>query len=116
MIEYQAVLTTAGTVFLFWAAAVGVASVIVHLRVFDRRSTMSKHLLGYMSALSIVLVLSCVRVITGNSGDSWWFQLLRLITFVGVPIMMTHRLMLQIRAQRTGGTAEQPATDQEPRT
>ena len=97
MDEYQAILNLIGSVFIVWAALVGVASVIVHLRVFDRRSTMSVHLLGYMFAMASVLVLSCIRIFTG---DSWWFQLLRLITFIGVPIMMTHRLWLQIQAQR----------------
>lgn len=95
--EYQVILNIAGSVFIVWAALVGVASVIVHLQVFDRRSTMSVHLLGYMAAMAVVLVLSCIRIFTG---DSWWFQLLRLITFVAVPIMMTQRLYLQIQAYR----------------
>ena len=106
MNDYQAVLNVAGSVFIVWAALVGVASVVVHLRVFDRRSVMSMHLLGYMSAMAAVLVLSCIRIFTG---DSWWFQLLRLVVFMAVPIMMTHRLWLQVHAQR----APWPPSDQD---
>jgi FtsH-binding integral membrane protein len=99
--DFQTALNLAGTALVFWAALVGVASVIVHLRVFDRHNPMSVHLLGYMLAIAAVLVLSCIRVITGNSGDSWWFQLLRMLVFIAVPIFMTQRLLLQLRAQRS---------------
>lgn len=102
--DFQAVLASVGTGLVFWAAAVGVASVIVHLRVFDRHNPMSVHLLGYMLAIASVLVLSCIRVATGNSGDSWWFQLLRMLVFLAVPIFMTQRLLLQLRAQRSNHT------------
>ena len=87
-----------GNVLIHWAAAVSVISVIVHLRVFDRKSQMSSHLLAYMGAMAIVLVLSCIRIDAG--GDTWWFALIRLITFIGVPLAMTQRLWLQLKAQR----------------
>jgi len=100
--ESQAVLNLIGTGFIYWGALVGVASVVVHLRVFDRHSTMSVHLLCYMGAVAAVLLLSAIRNLTGDSG---WFQLLRLFVFMLVPVFMSQRLYLQIQAQR------QPRTD-----
>lgn len=97
---YQAIFEVGGSVLVFWAAAAGVASVIVHAQVPWWRSEMGRHLMAYMSIIAAVLVLSCVRVLTGNSGDSWWFQLVRLIVFIGVPIVMTQRLLLQLKARR----------------
>lgn len=108
MDQHQALFQLLGNGFLVWAALVGTASVIVHLRVFDRNSPMSLHLLAYMTAIAVVLDLGVVRLLFG---DSWWFQLLRLATFVGVPLAMTHRLLLQIKAQREAraNAASQPA-------
>ena len=110
MDEFQTITNLIGTGFLYWAALVGVASVAFHLRVFDRRSTMSVHLLCYMTAMAAVLVLAAVRNLTG---DSWWFQLLRLAVFMLVPVFMTQRLVLQIRAQRIS-RATSPVQDDEP--
>jgi hypothetical protein len=91
-----------GNLLIFWAAAVYTASAVVHLRVFDRRNPMSLHLLVYMFTLAIVLDLSCVRILFGDSAG---FQLLRLVVFVGVPIVGTWRLALQVQAQRETRTA-----------
>lgn len=103
MDQSQDILRWIGNVLIVWAALVGTASVVVHLRVFDRRSTMSRHLLAYMTALAVVLVLSCIRILFG---DTWWFALLRLVTFVAVPVFMTQRLILQIRAQLGGAASD----------
>lgn len=97
MDDFQQTLNLVGTGFIYWAAIVGVLSVVVHLRVFDRHSAMSVHLLCYMTAIAAVLVLSAIRNLTG---DSWWIQLLRLFVFMLVPIFMSQRLYLQIKAQR----------------
>lgn len=96
--EHQALLQAIGNVLFVWSALVGTASVIVHLRVFDRRSVMSRHLLAYMIAIALVLDLGVIKLVTG---DSWGFQLLRLVTFIGIPLVMTWRLLLQIQAQRS---------------
>lgn len=80
-----------------WMALVGTASVVVHLRVFDRRSIMSMHLLAYMAALAAVLDLSVLGIVVG---DIWWVQVLGLVVLAGLGIAMTHRLWLQIQAQR----------------
>lgn len=109
MNEYYTVLNLVGTGFIYWAALVGVASVAVHLTVFDRHSVMSVHLLGYMTAMAAVLVLSAVRNLTG---DSWWFQLLRLAVFGLVPIFMTQRLILQLRARRMSKPQPVPVNEE----
>ena len=87
----------AGTMLVHWAALVGVLSVIVHARVSWRETAMGRHLMAYMTAIAAVLVLV---VIANDIGDSVYFQLLRMIVFAAVPIAMTQRLVLQIRAQR----------------
>lgn len=107
--DFQTVLNLIGTVLIFWGAGVGVASVIVHSRVDWWRSEMGRHLMAYMAVIAAVLVLSCIRALTGNSGDSWWFQLVRLIVFVGVPVVMTQRLVLQVKARRPTPCRDAPA-------
>jgi hypothetical protein len=93
----SSLLYTIGSLLIFWAAAVGVASVVVHTRVDWRATAMGRHLMAYMTVIAAILVLSMIRFLFG---DSWWFQLIRLAVFVGVPIVMTQRLVLQLRAQR----------------
>lgn len=98
MTPLQATLYAVGSVCIFWAALVGVASVVAHSRVRWWVTPMGRHLMAYMTVIAAVLVLSCVRILLG---DSVQFQVLRMIVFVGVPVVMTHRLWLQIRAQRS---------------
>jgi len=91
------VLRLIGNGLIFWAAAVSTASVLVHARVPWRHSEMGRHLMAYMGALALVLVLSCVRLVVG---DAPWFQTLRLIVFVAIPLTMTWRLWLQVKTHR----------------
>ena len=93
----QHVLTWIGNGLVFWAAAVGVASVVVHSRVKWWASRVGVHLMFYMSSMTLVLVLACVKIVFG---DTWWFQLLRLVTFIAVPLAMSQRLILQLSVQR----------------
>ncbi len=97
MDQHQALFQLIGNGFLVWAAVAGTASVAVHLRVPWWQSVMGRHLMAYMLVFALVLDLGVVKLIVGDSGG---FQLLRLITFTGVPIVMTWRLLLQIKAQR----------------
>jgi hypothetical protein len=96
-VDLQAVLREIGNILIWWAAIVGTASVVVHARVRWWDSEMGRHLMVYMTVIAAVLVLSVIRTVVG---DSWWFQLLRTIVFIGVPFAMTQRLWLQIKAQR----------------
>lgn len=108
--DQQGIFRLIGNVLLHWAALVAVASVVLHARIPWWRSEMARHLMAYMSAMAVVLVLSCIRADIG--GDTWWFALLRLVTFVAVPVAMTQRLWLQIKAQRE---ANQQAADEHDR-
>lgn len=92
------ILHLAGTVLIHWAALVGVASVIIHTRVRWWATEMGRHLMAYMSIIAATLVLSCF---VNDFGDSAWFQLVRLVVFIGVPIVMTQRLALQLKVRRT---------------
>jgi hypothetical protein len=95
--EAQSALHTVGSVLIILAAAIGTASVVVHARVPWWRSQMGRHLMAYMLVIALVLDLSVVRLIVG---DSWWFALLRLLVFTGIPLVLAWRLWLQIKAQR----------------
>ena len=103
--DVQLIFREIGNVLIWWAAIVGTASVYVHSRIRWWDSAMGRHLMAYMSVIAAVLVLSVVRLIFG---DSWWFALLRLIVFIGVPIAMTQRLWLQIQAQHVDQSAVPP--------
>ena len=80
-----------------WATIIGLGSVILHARVDWRSSQMGRHLMFYMGAIEAVFILSCIRMLIG---DSWQFQLVRLIVFALVPLAMTQRFWLQLKAQR----------------
>lgn len=95
-----------GNGLLAWAALVGTASVVLHSRVPWWRSRMGQHLWCYMLVMAVVLDLGVIKLVIG---DSLPFQTLRLVTFVGVPIVMTWRLWLQIQAQREVRTDRDPA-------
>lgn len=119
---HQALFNLIGNVLIVWAALVGAASVVVHSRVAWWVTPMGRHLMVYMSVMAAVLVLSCVRILFG---DSTWFQLVRLVVFIGVPIAMTQRLVLQLKARRSGRDAgrmqpadrlDTPDTPEDPRT
>lgn len=86
-----------GSWLLVYAAVVGTLSVIVHSQVQWRRSPMGRHLMAYMAVVALVLDLGAIRFFLG---DSPAFQWLRLVVFVGIPIVMSQRLYLQIRARR----------------
>ena len=86
-----------GNGLLICAALVCTASVVMHLRVPWWRSEMGRHLLAYMGVMALTLDLGVIRIFFG---DSWWFQLVRLVVFIGVPVVMAQRLWLQIKAQR----------------
>ena len=104
------VLRWIGNGLMIWAAAVGVASVVVYSRVQWWHSQIGRHLMTYQAIIAVVLVLSSIRIFIG---DSWYFALLRLAVFTGVPLVMTQRLYLLIQAQRDDarGTAATPHAD-----
>lgn len=86
-----------GNVLVVGATIVGAVSVYLHARVDWRASQMGRHLMFYMGAIESVFLLSCARLLIG---DSWQFALLRLFVFALVPLAMTQRMWLQIKAQR----------------
>jgi hypothetical protein len=97
MDQSQEIFKIIGNFFLVWAAVVGTISVFVHSRVPWRRSEFGRHLMIYMVSIALVLDLGIIRILFG---DTWWFALIRLITFLAVPIAMSQRLWLQLKAQR----------------
>ena len=93
----QTVIYLIGSVLLAVAGIIGTASVIVHARVAWRSSPMGRHIMAYMVVIAAVLDLGVARMFVGQS---FGFELLRLVVFAGVPLVMGQRLLLQVRAQR----------------
>lgn len=93
-----------GNGLLVASAVFTTASVIVHARVPWWRSEMGRHLMAYMVAMAAVLDLGVAKLIIGDSPS---FQTLRTVVFVGVPLVTSWRLWLQIKAQRSPGRADQ---------
>lgn len=99
-----------GNILLVLAAIPAVASVIVFAPVASWRAPWAIHLMAYMSAVAVPLVLGCVRLVFG---DSPWFQALRTAAFGAVVIVLWWRLVLLILARREsspdrGGPADRP--------
>lgn len=86
-----------GNTLLICAALICTASVVLHARVPWRRSEFGRHLMIYMGTMALTLDLGVIRIFVG---DTWWFALIRLVVFVGVPLAFAQRLWLQIKAQR----------------
>lgn len=101
MLAQEQLFTWVANILIIWAALVGSASVVVHSRVQWWRTEMGRHLMAYMTVMAAVLVLAVVRIFLG---DAWWFSLFRLLIFIGVPLVMTQRLWLQIKARRASRT------------
>jgi len=87
----------AGNVLIILSAVITSASVAMHTRVPWWRSEMGRHLMAYMAVMAAVLDLSTIKILFGDTAG---FALLRLIVFIGVPLVMAWRLWLQIKAQR----------------
>ena len=80
------------------SALIGIASVAVHTQAPWRKSVMGRHLMVYFIITTVILVLSAIKSFL--SVDPEWFSTLRLLVFILLPIAMTHRLILQIKAHR----------------
>lgn len=85
-----------GDLLIVYSAGVTVLSTVGHART-GWRTPMGRHLTLYTGTFAMVLVLSSIRILFG---DSPAFQMLRLAVFVGVPVVLTWRLVLQVRTWR----------------
>ena len=83
---------------ILWSALVGWASVVVYARVPWWHTQLGRHLMAFMVIVTSVLTLSSIRVFADVG--AWWFPVLRVAVFTGVPLVMTQRLWLLIKAQR----------------
>jgi FtsH-binding integral membrane protein len=93
----QEALRLVGNGFLIYAAVVGLLSVVLHARVTWWATQMGRHLMVYMFMLDATLVLGVIRMVIGTH---WWFEIIRMVAFIGVCLAMTQRVWLQVVAQR----------------
>jgi len=92
------VLHLIGNGLLYWAAAVGTASVVFHLTGPWWTSPMGRHLGAYMGALAAVLGLVAVRNLLGPFPG---YPVARTVVFALIPVVMTRQLWLQIQVRRS---------------
>jgi len=97
------ILYTIGSVAMAYAAVVGVASVVMHSLTRWWTSQVGRHLMSYRATVTVILLLGVVKFVFG---DSWWFQVIRTVVFLGIPVLMTQWLVLQIRARREALAAD----------
>lgn len=90
---------TAGNILLVLAVIPAVASVIVFWPVVSWKSTWGAHLMAYMIALAVPLVLGSVRLLLGDSSG---FQRLRTAAFGALVLALWWRLWLLVVARWEG--------------
>jgi hypothetical protein len=88
--------TTAGNTLLVLAAIPAVAAVVAYWPKVVWRSAWGSHLMSYMIALAVPLVLGCIRL---AFGDSYWFQHLRTDAFGALVVALWWRLFLIVQAR-----------------
>jgi hypothetical protein len=88
-----------GDVMLLVAAMVATASVVVHAGVSPPwwRTGLGRHLFWYMASIASNLDLGAARVVVGASLDTPWFVAVRLAVFASVLVVLSWRLLIQIR-------------------
>lgn len=97
----QDTLSLVGSILLALAAVIATASVVVHAQVRWWASQMGRHLMAYMAVIAAVLDLGLIRFLFSGTGV-FWFEVLRLVVFAGVPVVLGQRLYLQLKARRSG--------------
>lgn len=104
-----------GSVLILYCTIVGVVSVIVHSKVRWWATAMGRHLMAYMLVVAAILLLSSISVVLRLFGvtplDAMWFEILRLAVFTLLPVVMTQRLWLQVKAQRSNKAARERLRD-----
>lgn len=94
-----------GNVLIIITALGATLSVMVYARVPWSHLPMGRHLMCYMVVIAAVLDLSVLRIMFGDSPE---FQLVRLVVFVGMPVVVWWRLVLLVLAQRDRVDLERP--------
>lgn len=90
---------------LIWLAAVpATVSVIVHAFTPWRETRVGRHLFWYMLVIAVVLDVQAARLL---GHDTWWSSALQLGVFVGAPIVIWWRLVLQLDLFKDHGPPEQ---------
>jgi uncharacterized membrane protein YgdD (TMEM256/DUF423 family) len=80
-----------------------------------RASETGRHLMTTNLVFAMVLTMSTVRIVAGARVDVPWFQWLRTIVFVGVPIVFAGQLWLLWIKQERPRQPSQRGTNDRPR-
>lgn len=92
------ILRLIGNILVHWATLAALVSVVLHFRVDWWRTTMGRHLMAYQTVVGAVLLLACLSI--DLLAGTVWFAAIRVLVFIGVPLVLTQRVWLQIKAQR----------------
>jgi cytochrome bd-type quinol oxidase subunit 2 len=65
-----------------------------------RRTELGRHLMAFVLAPALVLLLSIIRAILGADLDTLWFLVLRMFAFTAVPLVYAQRIWIFLKTQR----------------
>jgi len=99
------VYTDIGNLFLILSTFPAVISVAVFARVKWWRSRWGRHLMTYMSAMALVLVLGCLRIFYVNDT---WFPVVRAGAYTLLVYALWWRMFYIIQAANEGSPNESP--------
>lgn len=95
-----------GNVLIFTTTVIALELVWRYHRVSGgawRYTSIGKHVMSFMGIIAWVLLLSTTRLIMVDifhTADFWWFQALRVISFLGIPIVLLWRRRIIVGAHK----------------
>lgn len=94
---------TFGDVLLILAAIPSIAAPIIFSRVTWWRSRWGIHLMAYMAAVALVLILGLFRLAFGTHV---WFEMLRAFSYILLVVVLWWRMFFVLQAFREGSPDE----------
>jgi hypothetical protein len=86
-----------GNVLLVLSALIATAFIVVyHWSALWWRSHDGRHVMAFMASLAMVLDLAMLRLVVGRPE---WFEAVRTLTFVTIPVVLSWRFAILIKAQ-----------------
>lgn len=110
-------LETAGNILLILSAVVNLEMIWKYHRLTHgawRNTLMGRHVMAYMSATGLVLVLASIRFVTVTwltGTDPVWFQSVRVLTYTTIPAIFLWRRHLIVQAHKDQLIDEQRERD-----
>jgi hypothetical protein len=97
---------TIGNVLLIVSALINLEVIYTYNRLTGgawRDTSMGRHVMAYMTVTALILTLASIRfiVLWFDQSDPVWFQVLRAITYIALPIIFLWRRQIIVKVHRT---------------